>query len=162
MDRPLSLSKIFHLPGAAFYVSEFITPAEEARILDKFSTRPASAFRNLSHRRLQIYPGELDPRTNVLVAGSLPEWIETPMVARLLRTPIEGAGASHVFAGSPHQRPTHVLLNEYEAGTGIAAHEDGPAYFPLVSVIHSVQILELLYPVTCAYLLLDLVAVYEA
>ena len=32
-------------------------------------------------------------------------------------------------------RPDHVLLNAYEAGQGITAHQDGPAYHPLVAIV---------------------------
>ena len=145
-------AKIAQLPGSAYYLPDFVTPAEEAYSLDKFNTRPASAFRNLARRRLQVYPAELHPRTSMLPAGPLPDWVERPIVERLLRTSVAVPGPAdvavpanvgleagdrprHVFADSPHQRPTHALLNEYEAGTGIAAHEDGPAYFPLVCTV---------------------------
>ena len=142
-DGKISLTKIPHLPGAAYYVHDFVTTAEETYILEKFRTRPASTFRNLSHRRLQIYPAELNPRNNVLPAGPLPEWIEKPVVERLLQAkfPAESSLSepTHLFDAAPHKRPTHALLNEYEAGVGIAAHEDGPAYFPLVGQSHGTR-----------------------
>ena len=144
--QKLSLCQIPGLPGAAYYAANFMSPEEESYVLHKFSTRPSSAFRNLSHRRLQIYPGELDPKTNALASGPLPTWIEQPIVQRLLESTVDEAASdaknSHppasvhpVFADAPHRRPTHALLNEYPPGVGIAAHEDGPAYFPRVATV---------------------------
>ncbi|EWC43448.1 hypothetical protein DRE_07589 [Drechslerella stenobrocha 248] len=40
-----------------------------------------------------------------------------------------------IFSSSPHGRPNHVLINEYPPGTGIAPHEDGGAYFPVVCTV---------------------------
>ena len=45
------------------------------------------------------------------------------------------ANSKNLFTDSPHQRPNHVLVNEYPPGIGIAPHEDGPAYFPLVATV---------------------------
>lgn len=72
-----------------------------------------------------------------LSKGSLPSWLEEPLISRLLNLKL----ASHddhtqgVFGNSPHQRPNHVLINEYPPGIGIFPHEDGPAYFPAVATI---------------------------
>ena len=45
-------------------------------------------------------------------------------------------------------RINHVLVNQYQAGEGIMAHSDGPAYAPIVSTITtgSGQVLRLLDP----------------
>lgn len=40
-----------------------------------------------------------------------------------------------VFDDSPHQRPNHVILNEYCPGQGIMPHQDGPAYHPVVATL---------------------------
>jgi alkylated DNA repair protein alkB homolog 6 len=40
-----------------------------------------------------------------------------------------------VFNDAPHKAPNHVLINEYQPGQGIMAHEDGAAYFPLVATV---------------------------
>jgi alkylated DNA repair protein alkB homolog 6 len=36
---------------------------------------------------------------------------------------------------TPHQRPNHVLVNEYRPGEGIMPHEDGAAYAPVVATV---------------------------
>lgn len=45
------------------------------------------------------------------------------MVTRLLSLPVEEAQPEHLFARSPHQRPNHVLINEYPPGIGIMPHK---------------------------------------
>lgn len=49
------------------------------------------------------------------------------MVSRLLSLPLsndnDGDAVRHIFADSPHQRPNHVLINEYPPGIGIMPHK---------------------------------------
>jgi alkylated DNA repair protein alkB homolog 6 len=40
-----------------------------------------------------------------------------------------------IFDDTPHQRPNHVLINEYKPGEGIMPHEDGSAYAPVVATV---------------------------
>ncbi|KAL1592507.1 hypothetical protein SLS59_009740 [Nothophoma quercina] len=44
----------------------------------------------------------------------------------------EGLG---IFDHTPHQRPNHVLINEYKPGEGIMPHEDGKAYASVVATV---------------------------
>jgi alkylated DNA repair protein alkB family protein 6 len=81
----------------------------------------------LSHRRLQTWPSTLT-KTNTLLAAPLPAWLHEPIVSPRL-------DALGCFAGSPHQAPNHVLINEYQPGQGIMPHEDGSAYYPLVATV---------------------------
>ena len=39
------------------------------------------------------------------------------------------------FTSTKHKIPNHVLINEYPPGVGIAPHEDGPAYAPVVATV---------------------------
>jgi alkylated DNA repair protein alkB family protein 6 len=39
------------------------------------------------------------------------------------------------FESSTHQRPNHVLVNEYKPGEGIMPHEDGPVYNPITATV---------------------------
>ena len=140
----LSECRIPGMPDTAYYIPNFITPEEEKYIIETFNTRPASAFRNLSNRRLQIYPGPLD-KNNVLLAGPLPKWVSEPVISRILSVPLssslgnawskDASTTEHIFSDSPHGRPNHCLLNEYEPGQGIMPHTDGPAYYPVVATV---------------------------
>lgn len=40
-----------------------------------------------------------------------------------------------IWDGASHGKPNHVLVNEYHPGEGIMAHEDGPAYHPMVATV---------------------------
>ncbi|CRG85774.1 hypothetical protein PISL3812_02790 [Talaromyces islandicus] len=67
-------------------------------------------------------------KTDTLLAAPLPAWLHEPVVSPRLDT-------LGCFAGSPHQAPNHVLINEYRPGQGIMPHEDGSAYYPLVATV---------------------------
>lgn len=41
----------------------------------------------------------------------------------------------NIFSDSPHNRPNHVLINEYPPGVGIMPHKDGSAYHPVVCTV---------------------------
>ncbi|KAI9652617.1 MAG: hypothetical protein M1829_001497 [Trizodia sp. TS-e1964] len=120
-------ARITNLPSDAYYISDFISSAEEDFILNKISTAPITRWTNLSHRRLQTYPSSL-AANNTLLAAPLPSWLASPILPRLR----EGLDA---FSGSPHNGPNHVLINEYNPGEGIMPHEDGAAYWPVVATI---------------------------
>lgn len=49
--------------------------------------------------------------------------------------PVSPEGEANIFAGSPHQAPNHVLVNEYLPGQGIMPHKDGSAYYPIVCTV---------------------------
>ncbi|KAI0202716.1 Alkbh6 protein [Astrocystis sublimbata] len=117
LSLPPSLegARVHHLPSAAFYISEFITEAEEKLILDKIA-----------------WPSDLI--NNKLVDAPLPPWLEAPIVTRLQSLPLD-QGRPHIFADSPHTRPNHVLINEYPPGVGIMPHKDGAAYHPIVCTV---------------------------
>lgn len=107
------------------YVRDFVSEDEEAFLLAKIDAAPR--WKALSHRRLQMWGGELAGRT--LVSKPLPPHV-TQFPALVSR--LEQTGA---FVDSKHGHPNHCLVNEYLPGQGIMPHADGPAYFPVVATI---------------------------
>ncbi|EHK16663.1 uncharacterized protein TRIVIDRAFT_195562 [Trichoderma virens Gv29-8] len=129
LPSSLEAARIPSLPSTAYYVPNFISEEEERLILDKIAAAPRPRWKQLTHRRLQTWPSDLVQ--NKLLDAPLPSWLETPVVSRLLSIPLaddgDGESVRHIFAESPHQRPNHVLINEYPPGVGIMPHnkEDG-------------------------------------
>ncbi|KAK3295966.1 uncharacterized protein B0H64DRAFT_417544 [Chaetomium fimeti] len=132
---PTSLEpcRIDALPPAAYYIADFISEEEEEAILHKVETAPKARWRQLTHRRLQTWPSDLVKDT-LLDSRPLPDWLETPIVSRILSLPVAD-GEPNMFADSPHGRPNHVLVNEYPPNTGIMPHKDGSAYYPVVCTV---------------------------
>lgn len=95
---------------------------------------PPHAWRVLSHRRLQAHPAPLSPQ-NTLLASPLPNWLIEPVVSRLAGIPVLPGAEGHIFGGTPHKNPNHVLINQYDPGEGIFPHEDGGAYYPVVATV---------------------------
>ncbi|KAI1346573.1 hypothetical protein F5Y01DRAFT_19240 [Xylaria sp. FL0043] len=135
LPQSLDHARVFQLPCAAFYISEFITDDEERLILEKIASAPKPRWKQLSRRRLQTWPSHLI--NNKLVDAPLPSWLEEPIVTRLLSLHMgDGAASqSHIFSDSPHKRPNHILVNEYPPGIGIMPHKDGAAYHPIVATV---------------------------
>ena len=57
------------------------------------------------------------------------------MIPRLLSVPLLSDTKDNIFSNSPHSAPNHCLVNEYQPGQGIHAHEDGDAYYPVVATV---------------------------
>ncbi|EFY85298.1 hypothetical protein J3458_007120 [Metarhizium acridum] len=124
-------ARIHGLPSAAYYIPDFISEEEEHFILGKIAGAPKPRWKQLTHRRLQTWPSDLVQ--NRLLDSPLPEWLENPVVSRILSIsavkpepgpdPGPDHEPEHIFAQSPHQRPNHVLINEYPPGVGIMAHK---------------------------------------
>ncbi|KAL1840096.1 hypothetical protein VTJ49DRAFT_791 [Mycothermus thermophilus] len=139
LPSSLEAVRIASLPRAAYYIADFITEEEEEVILHKVETAPKARWRQLTHRRLQTWPSDLVKDT-LVDARPLPDWLEKPVVSRLLSIPVSDDGDGdgdepHIFARSPHGRPNHVLINEYPPNTGIMPHKDGAAYYPVVCTV---------------------------
>ncbi|PTB46463.1 hypothetical protein M441DRAFT_85522 [Trichoderma asperellum CBS 433.97] len=137
LPSSLEAAKITSLPPTSYYVPNFISEEEERMILDKIAAAPRPRWKQLTHRRLQTWPSDLVQ--DRLLDAPLPPWLETPVVSRLLSLPLsdddDGNAVRHIFADSPHQRPNHVLINEYPPGIGIMPHKDGAAYWPVVCTV---------------------------
>ncbi|KAI0834968.1 hypothetical protein F5Y06DRAFT_146284 [Hypoxylon sp. FL0890] len=126
--------RITGLPPTAYYISDFITQEEEEAILDKISSAPKPRWKQLTHRRLQTWPSDLV--NDKLMDAALPAWLDEPIVSRLRSIRLSpDAELSHIFFDSPHQKPNHVLINEYPPGIGIMPHKDGAAYHPVVCTV---------------------------
>ncbi|KAK3110673.1 hypothetical protein LTR53_014788 [Teratosphaeriaceae sp. CCFEE 6253] len=115
--------RIPEAPASMYYIPNFITPEEEAFILQSI---PATRWISLSHRRLQAIPSCLTAR-NTLLPSPLPSWLAEPVVDRLHKL-------GGIFEGAPHGI-NHCLINEYLPGQGIMPHEDGGAYHPVVATV---------------------------
>lgn len=119
----LEQAKVQLLPSSAYYISEFISEEEERLILHKIANAPKPKWKQLTHRRLQIWPSDL-VKNHTLIDAPLPQWLEDPVVSRLLSIPSSATDGKHnVFSDGPHRRPNHVLINEYPPGVGIMPHK---------------------------------------
>lgn len=118
------------VPGskATYYIPNFVTEDEEIFLLRKIQETPQLKWKQLSNRRLQTWGGDLTAK-NVLIVQPFPTFMcnYPDLISRIAST-----GA---FDVSPHQRPNHVILNEYYPGQGIMPHQDGPAYHPVVATL---------------------------
>ncbi|EGX97130.1 Alkbh6 protein [Cordyceps militaris CM01] len=157
LPASLEAARIDGLPASAYYIPNFISVDEEQLILDKvryppsrqelkppscpvcspfvlirkegqkIAAAPKPRWKQLTHRRLQTWPSDLV--RDKLLDAVLPPWLESPVVPRLQSMPVSsGDTAAHLFSGSPHTRPNHVLINEYPPG-------DGGAYWPVVCTV---------------------------
>ncbi|KAG3184830.1 hypothetical protein PC128_g13610 [Phytophthora cactorum] len=110
------------IPGV-YYIPNWVTQDEEAAILERVYAVPGDndLWVKLKHRRLQMWGGEVkapfDPKP-------LPAWLK-----QISQTLVDAG----IF--TEEKKPNHALINEYGVGDCILPHEDGPAYFPLVSII---------------------------
>ncbi|KAL2094184.1 hypothetical protein ACEWY4_008903 [Coilia grayii] len=104
-----------------YYISDFITEAEEQYLLQEVYKAPKPKWTQLSGRRLQNWGGLPHPKG--MLAEKLPDWLLK------YTNRISALGA---FAG---KAANHVLVNEYKPGQGIMPHEDGPLYHPTVTTI---------------------------
>ncbi|KPM37291.1 hypothetical protein AK830_g9268 [Neonectria ditissima] len=123
ISLPASLehARIAALPQSAFYIPNYISEEEEQMILEKIAAAPRPRWKQLTHRRLQTWPSDLIK--NKLLEAPLPSWLENPVIPRLLALPVQEQDNEHIFNGSPHKRPNHVLINEYPPGIGIMPHK---------------------------------------
>ncbi|KAL4965879.1 uncharacterized protein BDV14DRAFT_199652 [Aspergillus stella-maris] len=122
----LEAARITRLPGDAFYIPDFISEVEEEYLLRKITSAPQPTWKTLSRRRLQTYPSPLT-KSNTLLDAPLPSWLSDPILPRFAQLSL--------FENAPHEKPNHVLVNEYQRRQGIMPHEDGGAYYPLVATV---------------------------
>jgi alkylated DNA repair protein alkB homolog 6 len=116
------------LPPACQYFPDFISPDEEARVSDEIKRLPAARWTTLSRRRLLSLPSTLTgPGKDTMIDASLPKFLDNAIIERFTKFGI--------FKDSPHNRPNHVLANEYQPGQGIMPHTDGPAYYPVTATV---------------------------
>lgn len=124
MDEKLTSSLDDYIVGsvpAVYYIPDFITAAEEEQLLNKIYKAPISKWKALKNRRLQNWGGVVHEKG--LLAQDLPPWLKN--VTRKIY------GESGLFPSEIN----HVLINEYLPHQGIMAHQDGPAYVPVVAIL---------------------------
>ncbi|KAK3261660.1 hypothetical protein CYMTET_29442, partial [Cymbomonas tetramitiformis] len=105
---------------SVYYIPSYVTEAQEHSLLDQVSSA-RSKWTNLKRRRLQNWGGIVEEKG--MIPEPLPTWLSTLL------------GRLHEDVGLFRTAPNHVLVNEYQPGEGIMAHEDGPLYFPLVAIL---------------------------
>ncbi|KAK0368639.1 calpain [Colletotrichum limetticola] len=124
VNLPASLDdvRVKKLPPSSYYIADFISEEEERLILQKIAEAPKPRWKQLTHRRLQTWPSDLV--NNKLIDAPLPQWLQEPVISRILSLPLAAdSDSSNLFASSPHKRPNHVLINEYPSGVGIMPHK---------------------------------------
>ncbi|KAL4401032.1 hypothetical protein ACI68E_002356 [Malassezia pachydermatis] len=129
LPPPLSMPGQAMSHGGFVYMPAFISEAEETQLLAKIDTAPKTRWKQLAHRRLQMWGGTLTERTGTLIPEPLPPWMTAYPAL------VERLAASGAFRESSHQAPNHCLVNDYFPGQGILPHTDGPAYDPVVATI---------------------------
>ncbi|KAK7874493.1 hypothetical protein R5R35_001576 [Gryllus longicercus] len=120
----MSLDKfvVKQAPPTVFYISNFISEAEEEMIIKNVNSVPKPKWTQLSNRRLQNWGGIPHPKG--MVAEKIPLWLQTHM---------NQIGQLGIFA--PGKMPNHVLINEYQPAQGIMPHTDGPLFHPTITTI---------------------------
>ncbi|XP_020421959.1 alpha-ketoglutarate-dependent dioxygenase alkB homolog 6 isoform X3 [Prunus persica] len=99
--------KVGSLP-TLIYIPDFITDNEQTMLLNKIYEAPVSKWKSLKNRRLQNW---------------VPSWL-TKITYKIY----EESGLFPLPIN-------HVLINEYLPDQGIMAHQDGPAYYPVVAIL---------------------------
>lgn len=111
-------------PLGVWLSADWLSSDEEAALL-AHCTRPGARWTTLSGRRVQTLGGLVHEKAGLL-AAPLPGWLQ-PLLARLAAERLPGLSAAPPL--------NHVLVNRYEAGEGILAHQDGPLYYPAVAIL---------------------------
>ncbi|KAL6203868.1 hypothetical protein ACLB2K_027567 [Fragaria x ananassa] len=119
-NQVLNNFKVGSLP-TVIYIPDFITKNEETLLLKNIYDAPVSKWKSLKNRRLQNWGGVVHEKG--LISQDLPSWL-TKITCRIFEE-------SGLFP-SPIN---HVLINEYLPNQGIMAHQDGPAYYPVVAIL---------------------------
>ena len=82
------------------------------------------SFTQLRGRKCRQYGGKVCS-SGLIVADDIPEWLKQVM----------NFVHQHVLDPLNFPCPNHALVNVYEPGEGIMAHEDGPSYTPYATVL---------------------------
>lgn len=106
------------IPGLAYH-QDFLSQQEHDALLNGIEGR---RWKPLQHRRLQNYGGL--PHAKGMLAVDLPAFLD-PLVDLLVQRGIF----------DEESKPNHALVNRYEPGEGIEAHEDGPVFLPFAAIV---------------------------
>jgi alkylated DNA repair dioxygenase AlkB len=114
------------LPAGFSYAPQFLSVAEEARLLERLQTLPfqeAQYKQWQARRRIVSYGGRYDFNSNQLSdAPPLPEWL-FPLRERLA-----------AWAQLPAQRIQHATVAEYRSATALGWHRDVPQFEDVLGV----------------------------
>ncbi|XP_037048692.1 alpha-ketoglutarate-dependent dioxygenase alkB homolog 6 [Bradysia coprophila] len=108
-------------PNTVIYIPNFITPAEEQKILTSVYNAPKPKWDQLTHRRLLNYGGV--PHKNGMIAEEMPGWLQNY---------VDKVNNLGIF---DTKKANHVLVNEYLPKQGIMPHLDGPLFYPIITTI---------------------------
>lgn len=120
-ETPLQQHCLAGLNGL-YYIPDYLDSTQQCRLLENIRSSK-SRWTQVSGRKLQSYGGTVHEKWGGLLQAPLPAWLK-PLVTKLDHD-------FQLYQGPPN----HVLLNVYEPGQGILAHEDGPVYFPAASIV---------------------------
>ncbi|KAL4561025.1 hypothetical protein LXL04_033185 [Taraxacum kok-saghyz] len=116
----LSKYKVGSVP-TLYYIPDFISDSDQKLLLNHIYAAPVSKWKSLKNRRLQNWGGIVHEKG--LLPQDLPPWL-TKITEKINKE-------LQLF----HSPINHVLINEYLPNQGIMAHQDGPAYFPVVAIL---------------------------
>ncbi|XAO21812.1 hypothetical protein I312_100568 [Cryptococcus bacillisporus CA1280] len=127
----LAQYQVNNVPPAAYYIPDFITEEEEEYLIRKIEQSPQPKWKTVgTGRRLQYWGGTMS-KTGVLLPEVLPDFLtKFPDIISRIEKFLQEASPD-----GPNLDINQVLVNEYNPGQGIAPHEDGPAFQPLVATI---------------------------
>lgn len=108
------------LSGCVFLVPNYVSEGEEERLLTRLSQ--TKGWKHVSGRRVLSLGGSVTK--SGLLPAMLPSWLQD-----VVRRVSVDTGAWDL------KEANHVLVNAYNPGTGIQAHEDGPSYAPVVCIL---------------------------
>ncbi|KAL3137413.1 hypothetical protein ABBQ32_006934 [Trebouxia sp. C0010 RCD-2024] len=120
-ETPLQQYCLTGLNGL-YYIPHYLESTQQNCLLESIRSSK-SRWTQVSGRRLQSYGGTVHEKWGGLLQAPLPTWLK-PLLTRLDHD-------FQLYQGPPN----HILLNAYEPGQGIMAHEDGPVYFPAASIV---------------------------
>lgn len=113
-------------PPGLVYAPDFLTPVEEARILERLAGLPFEPFQFRGYegrRRVMSFGWRYDFNGSGLVpAEPMPDWL-VPVRRR-----------AETLAGVAAETFAHLLINEYREGAPIGWHRDRPAFDKVVGV----------------------------
>ena len=115
-----------------YYVKDFLSPEEQRECVERVDAAGDKWLNDLK-RRVQHYGWRYDYKARAITPdmhiGALPDWLDT--IAQKLYHEVELPNGSKLFSRPPEQ----VIVNEYEAGQGIAMHIDHRGFGPTVCTI---------------------------
>jgi alkylated DNA repair dioxygenase AlkB len=123
LQETSSIPILVKLDRGVSYCNEFLSSEEAAALVRSIEAIPEGEWATLTKRRLLNLGGV--PHPSGSWTEDLPEDVTRLVTSRLV--------AMGVFAEA--QPPNQVLLNSYDDGAGIDAHNDGPLFEPLACIV---------------------------